>query len=240
MAEKLDEQSNLTLSEGKILLRRTERLESTIGKRVSGSGHGGSQLPTVWASLAFLSGRLDETIETIAKEVDSWIVDIKVSEASENLKAHCAQELTKTLGDAIEKITQVQETVTQKVTAKLNVTDSHILSLARGAAKMKDEISTLGSRSNFAVTGSVSVAMLRSVETSIKAELSDLTTRLVSVSSELHRMSCAHPATGGPGDVENTLNELREMFAALASRVNKLVTDSDNEAVKFHSLDSWL
>jgi hypothetical protein len=68
----------------------------------------------------------------------------------------------------------------------------------------------------------------------MEGDLIEVTTRLASIGEEMLRTSCAR--SGGLNSSDQTANELREMFAELATRVNKLITDSDNEAVKFFGL----
>jgi hypothetical protein len=230
LANKLDERDNVYAAEGKILITRTEHIESTIGRRVTYSLDE-TQVPTVWASLAVLGGRLDEALAKLTTALDSKTPNTKAVNDLELLINCTKKEIEKSMVDLNGKIATVQNGLSRTKSAKNQAIDGNILLLARGASIMKDEIADLRTQAFRANSPTLfSLESLRSSVRSIQTDLVEVTTRLDYLGEEFFRASSTLP-TPGP-----SLNELRDMFATLATRVNKLVTDSDNEAVKLFSL----
>jgi hypothetical protein len=84
-AEKLDERDNIIAGEGKILLTRTELLESALGNRVDTS-KSENQAPTVWASLALLGGLMDEMKTSLESVPSQANVESQIERNIEDLE----------------------------------------------------------------------------------------------------------------------------------------------------------
>jgi hypothetical protein len=126
-----------------VLLTRTERLESSLGKRLDDSTQIEYQAPTVWASIAVLGGLLEEVKISLAQVPEYSQLERRISEGLAKLETQTVGELQQTMDVVDSKIGRVNETVTNLINLRSRASDGNILLLAKGAAKLKEDIENL-------------------------------------------------------------------------------------------------
>jgi hypothetical protein len=234
LADKLDERDNIISGEGKVLLTRTEHLESSLGTRVE-TTNSEYQAPTVWASLALLGGLMEEMKKFLEDVPISTMIENKIESSIETLEQKLATDLGTLKAELTLKVCRGQDILKKMVMDKTKSVDNNILLLAKGAAKLKDEVMDIRGRLTNNSDAPSIYHINRLIVAAIDEELKEVHARLDSLATSL-------PSISGDGlsaqhiSATTGVDELRDMFAALASRVNKLVADSDNEAVKFFGL----
>jgi hypothetical protein len=147
MAEKIDERHNLISSEGKVLLTRTERIESTIGTRIDVSSIE-SQAPTVWASIAVLGGLVEEIKASLSSLPGFEDVEKCATNFADELIKKARHEMHQALAELEIRMDTAQEKATKPLQNRSKSIEQNILLLAQGAAKLKDEIAAMRTTNN--------------------------------------------------------------------------------------------
>lgn len=147
---KLDEQTDVFNQELSLLFSRLQGTESVIGPKILPQNPN-FDAPSIWGSISSLAGALDEIqsellsvraeIVTVAVALEYWVnesVDDQLREVVDNASVMIGEQLS----TVQEEVTSVSASTAANAAA-VNSMNQTILMLARGAAKLKEEMSEL-------------------------------------------------------------------------------------------------
>lgn len=143
MAEKIDEHADIVTEEFAMLLTRIQKNESVIGVKVQ-PANSNFDAPTVWSSVATIGAGINEVQSALlaarAESVKSLVeLEKRIAEAVDEQFRETFESATMILS---QETSEIKDNVAKNSTA-ISTTNDTLLLLARGAAKLKDEVTEL-------------------------------------------------------------------------------------------------
>jgi hypothetical protein len=136
VASKLDGKELFFNNEVKVLLSKVDLIESTVGNRIMTGPHA-AQSPTLWGSIASLATSIDDCMarqSSIPKEFER-----DLSDQARELKTYIEESVREMQSELLLKIANISTRV-QDISESIRSTEHHIMGLARGSVKLKDDM----------------------------------------------------------------------------------------------------
>jgi hypothetical protein len=215
LGAKLDDKDVVVSAEMKILLLRSEAIETSIGRRI----HMDSTMldvPTLWGSVAMLAGFVQEIQTSLQDLPDSTAIkrefELKIK-SFERKTVEIVNTTASNMGARTDAVNSKLEALEVSTVSG----EQNILSLGRAASKLKEDL-----------------RVVRAVVLSLKdnSQVGNVQARQsfginLDIQIALEAME---------GRIENGDHELLKTIEELTKRVDSVVAESDGDAVKFFSL----